>query len=54
MKNGAMKLNAFMAAFNLIPFGVLDGYKIFSFNKKVWALTFVPSAVLAVITFLLI
>jgi Zn-dependent protease len=50
----AAYINAFMATFNLIPFGVLDGYKIFSFNKKVWALTFVPSAVLAVITFLLI
>jgi Zn-dependent protease len=50
----AAYINAFMAAFNLIPFGILDGYKIFSFNKKLWALVFVPSAILAVITFLYI
>lgn len=50
----AAYLNAFMAVFNLIPFGVLDGFKIFSFNKKVWALAFIPSAILAIITFLYI
>jgi Zn-dependent protease len=47
-------LNAFMAVFNLLPFGILDGYKIFSLNKKLWALFFVPSAGLALITFLYI
>ena len=47
-------LNAFMAVFNLLPFGILDGYKIFSLNKKLWVLFFVPSAVLAIITFLFI
>ena len=47
----AAYINAFMAVFNLIPFGVLDGYKIFSFNKKLWALAFVPSLVLTIITF---
>jgi Zn-dependent protease len=50
----AAYLNAFMAVFNLIPFGVLDGFKIFSFNKKLWALAFVPSAILAIITYLYI
>ena len=49
----AAYINAFMAVFNLIPFGILDGYKIFSFNKKLWALAFVPSAILALITYLL-
>ena len=49
----AAYINAFMAVFNLVPFGILDGYKIFSFNKKLWALTFVPSAILALITYLL-
>ncbi len=47
-------INAFMAVFNLIPIGILDGYKIFSFNKKIWALLFIPSAILAVVTFLYI
>jgi Zn-dependent protease len=48
----AAYINAFMAVFNLIPFGILDGYKIFSFNKKIWVLTFIPAAALAIVTFL--
>ena len=36
-------INAFMALFNLVPFGILDGFKIFSINKKVWAAAFIPS-----------
>ena len=47
----AAYIDAFMAVFNLIPFGILDGYKIFSFNKKLWALAFIPSVVLTVLTF---
>jgi len=46
----AAYINAFMAIFNLIPFGILDGYKIFSFNKKLWALAFALSLVLTIIT----
>jgi Zn-dependent protease len=29
-------INAFMALFNLIPFGVLDGLKVFRWNRQVW------------------
>jgi Zn-dependent protease len=50
----AAYINAFMAVFNLIPFGILDGYKIYSFNKKLWAITFVPSAVLTLTSYLII
>lgn len=50
----AAYINAFLSTFNLIPFGILDGYKIFSFNKKVWLLAFIPSVVLAISTFILI
>jgi Zn-dependent protease len=50
----AAYINAFMAVFNLIPFGVLDGYKIFSANKKLWALAFVPSVALTIFTYLFI
>ena len=50
----AAYINAFMAVFNLIPFGILDGYKIFSFNKKLWLVTFVPSVVLTITTYLII
>jgi Zn-dependent protease len=46
-------INAFMAVFNLIPFGVLDGFKIFSVNKTTWAAIFVPSVILTIVTFLL-
>jgi Zn-dependent protease len=45
-------INAWMAAFNLIPIGILDGAKVFAFNKKIWALVFIPSVILAVITFI--
>ncbi len=44
-------INAFMAVFNLIPFGVLDGYKIFRFNKTAWALVFVPSVAVTLFTY---
>jgi Zn-dependent protease len=39
-------LNGFMAVFNLIPVGILDGYKIFSWDKKVWGMIFAASVVL--------
>jgi Zn-dependent protease len=42
--------NAYVAVFNLIPLGILDGYKIFSWDKKVWSLAFAVSAVLTVIS----
>ncbi|MGD6933680.1 MAG: AN1-type zinc finger domain-containing protein [Candidatus Bathyarchaeia archaeon] len=50
----AAYINAFMALFNMIPFGVLDGYKIFSINKKVWAAAFIPSVILTILGYLLI
>lgn len=50
----AAYINAFMAVFNLIPFGILDGHKIFSWNKKLWALAFIPSVLLTLFSFLFI
>ncbi|MCW3995925.1 MAG: hypothetical protein NWE98_07220 [Candidatus Bathyarchaeota archaeon] len=47
-------INAFMAVFNLIPFGVLDGHKIFAISKSMWIAIFVPSLVLTIISFLFI
>jgi Zn-dependent protease len=46
----AAYINAFMAIFNLVPLGVLDGYKIFLLNKTMWLATFIPAAVLTGIT----
>jgi Zn-dependent protease len=50
----AAYINAFMALFNLIPFGVLDGYKIFSLNKTIWVAAFIPGVILTVFTYWLI
>ncbi|MEW6294798.1 MAG: site-2 protease family protein [Candidatus Diapherotrites archaeon] len=35
-------INMFLALFNLIPFGPLDGAKVFVWNKAVWAILFIP------------
>lgn len=35
-------INMFLALFNLIPFGPLDGAKVFVWNKLVWAILFIP------------
>jgi len=42
--------NAWIALINLVPFGILDGFKVFIWNKKVWILAFVTSVALAVIS----
>ena len=44
--------NGYIALFNLIPLGILDGFKIFNWNKSVWALAFVASITLTIIGFL--
>ncbi len=44
--------NAFLAVFNLLPIGILDGFKIFNWNKIVWALGFAVAAALAVFTYI--
>jgi len=44
--------NAWIALFNLIPVGILDGYKIFSWDKKVWALAFALSVALTAVSYL--
>jgi Zn-dependent protease len=46
--------NAWIAVFNLIPFGILDGFKVFLWNKEVWVLAFAASLVLTVISYTLI
>jgi Zn-dependent protease len=43
--------NAWIALFNLIPLGILDGFKIFQWNKKNWVLTFTPSLILMIISY---
>ena len=43
-------INAFLATFNLIPFGIIDGYKIFWWNKLAWALAFTAAIALTATT----
>jgi len=40
--------NGWIATFNLIPYSIFDGLKVFSWNKKVWALSFIASLALTV------
>jgi Zn-dependent protease len=47
-------LNGFMAVFNLIPFGILDGFKIFNWNKKVWSLAFAASLALTIVAYVFV
>ena len=42
-------LNAWIALFNLIPFGLLDGFKIFLWNRKIWVFAFTVSIGLTVL-----
>ena len=43
--------NGWIALLNLIPFGILDGYKIFQWNKALWAVAFISSIALAATTY---
>jgi Zn-dependent protease len=42
-------INAIIALFNLVPFGIMDGLKIFWWNKQIWAAAFITSIVLTVL-----
>jgi Zn-dependent protease len=44
-------INAFMAAFNLIPFGIMDGLKVFWWDKRVWTLVFIVSVALVIYSY---
>jgi len=42
--------NAWIALFNLIPVGMLDGLKVFEWNKAVWGVTIIIAVALTVLT----
>ena len=44
--------NGWIAMFNLIPLGVLDGQKIFDWNKLVWGITMAAAMGLFIIGYL--
>jgi hypothetical protein len=39
----AISINLILAAFNMLPFGPLDGKKIFDADRRVWALVGLPA-----------
>jgi len=43
--------NAWIALFNLIPFGILDGFKVFLWNKKIWTSAFTASLALTIFSY---
>jgi len=43
--------NAWIALFNLIPFGILDGFKVFLWNKKIWGSAFIASLILMIMSY---
>jgi Zn-dependent protease len=43
--------NAWMALFNLIPVGILDGFKVFMWDKKYWILAFSISLILLIFSY---
>jgi Zn-dependent protease len=42
--------NAYIALFNLIPLGILDGFKIFHWSKMIWAAAFAVSVALTIVS----
>jgi Zn-dependent protease len=45
-----IEINAFLALFNLIPFGVFDGMKIYKWDKRVWAAAAITAGLLVLFT----
>jgi Zn-dependent protease len=43
----AIFINLTLAAFNLLPFGPLDGAKVFSASRAIWAIVAVPTILVA-------
>jgi len=46
-------INAFLAFFNMIPFGPLDGRKIMSWRMDIWVILFIASISLIALRFIL-
>ena len=46
-------LSVFIAVFNLIPVGILDGWKVFNWNKLIWGIAFALSLALLIMIFVI-
>jgi Zn-dependent protease len=47
-------INAFLALFNLIPFAIFDGRKVYAWNRRYWAVMFVVALTLTAYTYILL
>lgn len=45
-----VQINAFLALFNLIPFGVFDGMKIYNWDKRAWIIAVLIAGILVLYT----
>jgi Zn-dependent protease len=50
--NFALFINLILAAFNLLPFGPLDGKKVFDSSRAIWAIVAVPTILAALPVYL--
>ena len=46
-----ISINASLALFNLIPFGIFDGAKIIKWNRYIWGAAVLAAGILYIITF---
>ena len=46
-------ISAFIAVFNLIPVGILDGWKVFHWSKLIWGIAFALSLALLIMIFVI-
>jgi Zn-dependent protease len=46
--------NSWIALFNLIPYGIFDGLKVFAWSRKTWAFAFGLSLALTAFSYILI
>jgi Zn-dependent protease len=49
--NIGASFNAWISMFNLLPFGVLDGQKIFVWNKIIWSITMGTTMILFIVSY---
>lgn len=47
-------INSIIALFNLIPFGIMDGFKVLRWNKAAWVLAFAASLILTIVCYVYI
>ena len=50
----AAATNGFLATFNLLPLGILDGRKVFTWSKRIWAIVFIASTALTILSYYLL